>query len=517
MLHFFLTDYFLRERSLTQYEFYNYELAKWAEYYLGKKTAFHQSNWCAGRVTENPQDILLGGPTYDTPGAAVETGMGKLRRDWVKDNALHDNDNSHPNTYIISPWVPEFPQEWVPNLVHIESQLLAAQKIFAFCGQIWLDRTLAKMDNSIQARVKHKLIRCNIGVATQNLPFVKQKFNPIGKRQLLHISTLGSYKGFDITCKSLKGLDAQLNVGSKSLQAPIGLVDITLDGEKYGFNFLGEINNADPSFNQWVVDNCDFYIHTGTMDAQATAILENCARGLIPLVTPESGYASPHAIYLTFDPVENRKIIEQALNLPESELLERSHLVRQHIQEEHNWEKIFERIWDEITTDISNRSGEVAIPLINTAPAYSVKTKNVPFGDYISPGVLSYLGLREINWITFPDWSQLEGAIADLQKVVLAIFTSPDRDRITLLIDTYGIEPEAADEIVAEIVLDLLMQYDLDVSTEPQISLISDLSAQQWQDLIQRVQSRISLKHENKTAIANLGANKLPVKTLVDE
>lgn len=119
---------------------------------------------------------------------------------------------------------------------------------------------------------------------------------------------------------------------------------------------MGSIDNNDPEFNQWVVDSCDFYIHTGRMDAQATTILESCARGLIPLVTPESGFSSPHAIYLTHDPEENRKIIESALKLPEAELLQRSHLLREQIHRDHSWDKIFGTIWEGIMEDIDSRS-----------------------------------------------------------------------------------------------------------------------------------------------------------------
>ena len=354
MLHFFFTDYFLRNNSYQKYEMFSYELSKWAEYYLAQKTGFHQSNWCAGRVTENPNDILLGHPTWDDANMVQEMGLSNILRDWVKDNALSIHEIAHPNTYIIMPWVPEFPMEWQPNLVHIESQLLAARKIFAICGQIWIDRTYSKQDNSIQSRVKDKLIRLNIGIHTDNFSIVKTKFNPIGQRQLLHISTLGTYKGFENTCESIQGLETKLNVASKSLQAPIGFVDANINGKKYSFNFLGAISNADPDFNHWVVNTCDFYIHTGTMDAQATVILENAARGLIPLVTPESGFECPHAIYLTHNPNENREIIRQALEIPEPELIVRSQLLREFIQREHNWESIFEKIWNEIQADIQS-------------------------------------------------------------------------------------------------------------------------------------------------------------------
>jgi hypothetical protein len=350
VLHFFWSGYDLTEDSYTKYEYSNYEIAKWAEYYLSKKTVFHQSSWRAGRVTDCPDDILLGHLTWDN---------SKLLRNWVGDNAISPEAECHPNTYILTPWVPEFPPNWIDHMIHLESQLESAKKIFALCGKIWIERTLAKSDESIQARMKDKLVHCNMGVAAQNFARVKQNFNPIGERQLLHISNLLGYKGFDTTCKSIEGLDTLMHVASTSINAPVGINEFFVDGESYFFSFLGGIDNSDPEFNQWVVDNCDFYIHTGRMDAQATTILENCARGLIPLVTPESGFSSPHAIYLTHDPEENRKIIDYALNLTDEELLNRSHLIRQQVADEHSWEKIFGRIWEEIMTDIDSRSSAI--------------------------------------------------------------------------------------------------------------------------------------------------------------
>jgi glycosyltransferase involved in cell wall biosynthesis len=238
----------------------------------------------------------------------------------------------------------------------LDYQLLNAQKIFALCDKIWIDRTFKKQDNSLQYSVREKLVQCNMGLASQNFPIYKKSFNKIGNRQLLHVSNLGTYKGFDVTCRSLVNVEAILHVASSSFQAPVGKVQVDLgNNEKFIFKFLGTINNNDPEINSWIVDNCDFYIHTATMDAQATTILENCARGLIPLITPESGFSSPHAIYLTHDPLENRKIIEWALNLPEEDLLKRSELLREQIVREHNWENIFNKIWDVITEDIESR------------------------------------------------------------------------------------------------------------------------------------------------------------------
>lgn len=361
MLHFLWSGYTLHENSYFNYEFSNYEIAKWAEFWLSQKINFHQSSWLAGKVTDNPDDILIGNPTWDSSNGIEDPIKGKLLRNWVKDNAINPNHLSHPNTYILTPWVPDFPIDWFKNMPWLESQLCASQKIFALCGDIWRDRTLAKNDDSIQSKVKDKLVYCNMGIAAQNFPIYKKNFNQIGERQILHASNLCSHKGFDLTCSSLTNVDTLLHVGSLSLHLPVGMATFDLGDEKFFFNFLGSINNNDPETNTWIVENCDFYIHTATIDAQATTILENCARGLIPLITPESGFASPHAIYLTHDPVENQKIIEWALNLSEDELLGRSKLLREQIIRDHNWEHIFGKIWNEIIQDIENRKLQTSI------------------------------------------------------------------------------------------------------------------------------------------------------------
>ena len=361
MLHFLWLGYAMREHSLDIYEFSNPEIAKWAEYYLSQHVAFNQTHCQSGKVTENPNDILLGHLTWDGL-LSQEPGQihGALLHDWVRDNALAVGEPAHPNTYILTPWVPDWPDFWTANMPFLESQLMAASKIFALCGEIWIKRTLESSNDTIQTRVKDKLVHCNMGVAAQNFRCVKTSFNPIGERQILHVSNLSTYKGFDITCKSVNGLETLLHVATRALpNTTPGLVEYRIHDEAYLFNFIGGIDNNDPAFQEWAVTNCDFYIHTAYADAQATTILESCARGLVPLVTPESGLVSPHAIYLTHDPKENHAIIQRALEMPEEELMHRSRAVRDQVIRENNWKDIYDTVWNTIQADIEDRKHKV--------------------------------------------------------------------------------------------------------------------------------------------------------------
>jgi len=120
--------------------------------------------------------------------------------------------------------------------------------------------------------------------------------------------------------------------------------------------------------------------------------------------------------------------------------------------------------------------------------------------------------LREITLIIFPDWSQPEECLGlDLERVVRAIATHPDKNKISLLIDTSNISDEDANLILASVAMNLLMEEDLDVSDGPAISLIGQLSKIKLEVLMPRLHGRIVLEHENKEAISQAKAENISV------
>jgi len=113
--------------------------------------------------------------------------------------------------------------------------------------------------------------------------------------------------------------------------------------------------------------------------------------------------------------------------------------------------------------------------------------------------------------VIFPDWSKPEELIAqDLANVIRAIATHPDKNYITLLIDTSNISEEDADLAVSSVVMNLLMEEELEVEEGPEISILGKLSDRQWEALLTRLQSRIVLENENQGAIAQAKVDKIP-------
>ena len=376
MLHFVWTHYIFDKDSYQKYEFSNYEIVKYARKFFETVTTVHLDDFYAGRITDKSEDILLGHPTW-----------GKTTNNWVRDNRLEPDASCHPNTYILMPWLPVWPVEF--HMPYIDEQLLAARKIFTICGDYWIDRTMRLNDDSTQAKVKEKLFQGNMGCNAALLPY-KTRFTKKRRNVFLHVSNLGSTKGIPLMFQSLEGLDAILCIASPTLQDKRGQATIELPNKhntktRYRFDSFGSVSNSDPQINQTIVENCDFYIHCSNYDAQATTILENCARGLVPLVTPESGFSCPHAIYLTQDPDQNREIIRAAMKMSDDEYEARSKGVRDHIIAYHNWEGIFRKIWNEIVADqqsiqqVVTEKGlslEVAggkgTPAVNAGPAASL-------------------------------------------------------------------------------------------------------------------------------------------------
>lgn len=173
----------------------------------------------------------------------------------------------------------------------------------------------------------------------------------------------------------------------------------------------------------------------------------------------------------------------------------------------------FDWVQDQTTIDTAQSCG--IVPIAYRDPIRDVwrflDNKELSMSESEIDLDFEYLHLHEINLIIFPDWTQKQEFIAqDLTSVLQAFFRHPQRERMTLLVNTSSIHTEQADEILTEVVMNLLMQDDLEFAHEPQISLVADLTSHQWQALLEKVQARIALEHEDKIAIASVAAENIP-------
>ena len=132
---------------------------------------------------------------------------------------------------------------------------------------------------------------------------------------------------------------------------------------------------------------------------------------------------------------------------------------------------------------------------------------------YQNSKLINDLKLQEINIVIFPDWSVDEDNLGwELQQVIQIL--ANHKSKITLLIDVGDTSAEEADIVLAAIAMNLMMEAEIDITEELTISLVIDLNEIQWQNLIPRINARVSLQHENQTVIVNKQVEQIPLYSL---
>jgi len=118
---------------------------------------------------------------------------------------------------------------------------------------------------------------------------------------------------------------------------------------------------------------------------------------------------------------------------------------------------------------------------------------------------LLYLNLRDINLIVFPDWSvDQESLELELVQIVKTIVIHPNHSQITLLINVHNIDEEDASTLLSSIVMHLLIEEELEIPEDIEISFVGELKKIQWQALLRHIQGRILLENEDRQMIDSL-------------
>ncbi|MEH2195532.1 MAG: glycosyl transferase family 1 [Nostoc sp.] len=121
--------------------------------------------------------------------------------------------------------------------------------------------------------------------------------------------------------------------------------------------------------------------------------------------------------------------------------------------------------------------------------------------------------LRDINFIIFPNWSNLEIAIAeDLITVLRTLFTHPARQDITLLIDTQSLSDELQDNansLLFETVLKLSLEEV--VCEDLNVGLTGQLSIQEWSVIKSFINFRIPINNEDGCIIQQPEIAQIPI------
>jgi glycosyltransferase involved in cell wall biosynthesis len=122
---------------------------------------------------------------------------------------------------------------------------------------------------------------------------------------------------------------------------------------------------------------------------------------------------------------------------------------------------------------------------------------------------LAHLQLNSRNLIIFPNWSADEEELGEELGVIFdRLAQDPSVGEMTLLIDTSnGVDPEAADALIAGVAMNLMMSADIDITESLAISFTGQLAPIQWVELLPKLAGKIKLELEDFGAIESSGAH----------
>lgn len=140
-----------------------------------------------------------------------------------------------------------------------------------------------------------------------------------------------------------------------------------------------------------------------------------------------------------------------------------------------------------------------------------------PLQEQQAIALVESLNLKDNSLIIFPNWNLSEDLIyEDLANVISHLMNHHARDQTTLLMDRGNLTEEEATLFISGVVMNLVMETDLDIADELEISSIGQLSEMQWEVLLPRINARIALEHENEQAIAQSKAGSIPAYTVYE-
>ena len=283
---------------------------------LRERYAVRQYDWHDTRAIEPEDgDILLGHP-HPAPWTIFQRSMN--RTGWTR-------------VLVLAPFAPAYAVQQAFEDRVIER----ADRFLAITGNYWY----ATAGRSLFAHWLPKMVHVDLAVDRADFPPLKVCFNEPGKRRFIYIGGISPVKNTPYLSELARRMPETefAWIGGAAGQTIAGL------------RALGFQDFRDGSARQ-LVAGFDFLITVGTSDANPTTILEAMAWGLIPICTPQSGYAKFAGIpnIPLDDPASAEQVLRKLQTAPESEL-RRLQIVNWSLLDEHfNWDRFAAQIIDAI-------------------------------------------------------------------------------------------------------------------------------------------------------------------------
>jgi MoaA/NifB/PqqE/SkfB family radical SAM enzyme len=126
--------------------------------------------------------------------------------------------------------------------------------------------------------------------------------------------------------------------------------------------------------------------------------------------------------------------------------------------------------------------------------------------------------LKQNNLIVFPNWSNDDELICmEISSIVRNIANLPNKESMTISIDTTGIDRDDASLIVSAALMEVMVDEEIEIDEEIEnILILTKINNLQDSNLQDRISYRIALNNDNNDAIEFSGSHHLPVINITD-
>lgn len=308
------------------------------------------------------------GPAISTPdaigrelGARLERTFNVVYHDWTDRGLIRPSrgdvllGHPHPSANTVfrrsarqSGWarvlmMSPFVHGDLSQVAYLDEVIRRCDLYLAITGNYWYA-------SAAQSPCSHwvpKMIHLDLAIDEQDFPPVKRAFSPAGRRAFLyigHTARLKNTRYLTSLAQRLPGVRfAWIGTGHPAIAGleAIGRVDFSTEQGKR------------------LISEFDFMVTVGDADANPTTILESMSWGLVPVCTPQSGYAGIDSIpNVPLDDADRAAAILADLNLAPDERLrelqsDNWRLLRQH----YNWDRFATQVTRAILSDDSPAIG----------------------------------------------------------------------------------------------------------------------------------------------------------------
>lgn len=200
----------------------------------------------------------------------------------------------------------------------------------AITGNYWFSR----VERSPFARWRPKMRHLDLAVNRAHFPLIKQRFNPPGQRRFVYI-------GNTAHLKNTAYLSRLATARSSADISWIGRGKRRIAGVRE----LGFMDFSQPGART-ALEQFDFMITVGALDANPTTILESMSWGLIPVCTMQSGYEGSAGIVNL--PLNNvaaaQPVLDYLQHCGEAELQRLQSEGQAALREHYHWDRLYAQV-----------------------------------------------------------------------------------------------------------------------------------------------------------------------------